>query len=222
MHKRIILVCGHYGSGKTNLALNLAIMMRSRGDEVTLVDMDIVNPYFRSSDYARAMEIQGIEVVAPATAGTTVDAPALTAQMLSVTQTNGRIVIDVGGDDVGAAALGRFAPVLSKREDWEMLYVINKYRKLVDTPAQATALMREIEAASRLKATGVVNNSHLCSLTTAEDILSSVPYAEQTAASAGLPLVMTTAPKTLETQLTGKIADLFPVDILVTLPWNGL
>lgn len=222
MRKRIVLVCGHYGSGKTNLALNLAMTMKSRGDEVTLVDMDIVNPYFRSSDYAHAMDLQGVEVVAPATAGTTVDAPALTARMLSITQTNGRIILDVGGDDAGAAALGRFAPVLSERDDWEMLYVINKYRKLVDTPAQATALLREIEAASRLKATGIVNNSHLCSLTTAEDILASVPYATQTAASARLPLVMTTAPKTLETQLAGKIADLFPVDILVTLPWNEL
>jgi len=221
MLKRINIICGHYGSGKTNLALNLAMDLKRGGAGVVLVDLDIVNPYFRSADYTGLMEKNGIKVISPSTAGTTVDAPALTGEILSVfDKTDDSIIIDVGGDDAGAYALGRFSKRIAAQGGYEMLYVINKFRKLISTPQEAVELLRDVESASSLRATGIVNNSHLCDLTSAQDIMSSIPYAEQTAELAGLPLVMTAVPKKLERELAGKIDNLYPVDIIVKLPWN--
>jgi len=221
MLKRINIICGHYGSGKTNLALNLAMDLKRGGAGVVLVDLDIVNPYFRSANYTGLMEKNGIKVISPSTAGTTVDAPALTGEILSVfDKTDDSIIIDVGGDDAGAYALGRFSNRIAAQGEYEMLYVINKYRKLISTPQEAVELLREVESAGSLRATGIVNNSHLCDLTSAQDILSSIPYAEQTAELAGLPLVMIAVPKKLEQELAGKIENLYPVDIIVKLPWN--
>jgi CO dehydrogenase nickel-insertion accessory protein CooC1 len=221
MFKRLNIICGHYGSGKTNLALNLAFNLQSTGERVTIVDLDIVNPYFRTADYTAMLQSKGIKVISPATAGTTVDAPALTADMLSVLdKTDERIIIDVGGDDAGAFALGRFSKRIYAQGDFGMFFVINKFRKLIATPQEAVELMREVESASGIRATGIINNSHLAGLTTAEDILSSLPYAQQTAKLAGLPLVMTTAPKQLEHELSDRVLNLYPVDIIVKLPWN--
>lgn len=221
MLKRINIICGHYGSGKTNLALNLAMDLKRGGAGVVLVDLDIVNPYFRSADYTGLMEKYGIKVISPSTAGTTVDAPALTGEILSVfDKTDESIIIDVGGDDAGAYALGRFSKRIVDRDDYQMFYVINKFRKLISTSQEAVDLLAEVESASSIRATGIINNSHLCDLTSAQDILSSMSYAERTAELAGLPLVMTAVPKILEQDLAGKIKNLYPVDIIVKLPWN--
>jgi nitrogenase subunit NifH len=221
MFKRIAIICGHYGSGKTNLALNLAVGMQSRGERVTVVDLDIVNPYFRSADYAQMLQSRGIKVIGTGTSGTTVDAPALSAEVLTVfDKTDERIIIDVGGDDAGAFALGRYSKKIYAQGDFDMLYVVNKYRKLISTPQEAVDLLREVESASGVRATGIVNNSHLAGLTTAQDIVSSIPYAQRTAVLAGLPLVMTTAPKELEKALTDDVNNLYPVEIFVKLPWN--
>lgn len=108
--KRITLVCGHYGSGKTNFALNLAVNAAKRGEKITLVDLDIVNPYFRTADYKDELEAAGVNVIAQNLEGTTLDAPALTARMFSIFEESmGRVIVDVGGDDAGATALGRFS-----------------------------------------------------------------------------------------------------------------
>ena len=195
--KRITLVCGHYGSGKTNFSLNLALNAVKRGERITLVDLDIVNPYFRTADYKDELEAAGVNVIA---------------------QNIGRVIIDVGGDDAGATALGRFSRQLNE-SGYDMLCVINKYRKFISDPEEAVEMLAEIEAACRLKATGIVNNSHLGAQTTAQDILASVPYAEKTAELASLPLVCTTAPKSVASELEGKIENLCPVDVLVKLPW---
>lgn len=177
--KRITLVCGHYGSGKTNFSLNLALNAAKRGERITLVDLDIVNPYFRTADYKDELEAAGVNVIAQNLEGTTLDAPALSARMFSVFEESiGRVIIDVGGDDAGATALGRFSRQLNE-SGYDMLCVINKYRKFISDPEEAVEMLAEIEAACRLKATGIVNNSHLGAQTTAQDILASVPYAEK-------------------------------------------
>ena len=217
---RIHIICGHYGCGKTNLALNLALTLRRKGEKVTVADLDIVNPYFRTADYKEVLEKQGVRVICPHSAGTTIDAPQINAEIFSIfDRPEGHVVIDVGGDDAGAAAHGRFNPQIEAAGGCEMLYVVNRYRKLVETPEEAVSLLHEVEAASRLKATGVVNNSHLSSLTTAEDILGSLPYAQEAAREAGLPLVMTTVPLALYEALKGKVENLFPVELLVQPPW---
>lgn len=221
MLNRINIICGHYGSGKTNLALNLAIEMQSKGERVAVIDLDIVNPYFRSADYTELMQSRGIKVISPSTAGTTIDAPGLTASILSAFDSeDSRVVIDVGGDDAGAFALGRFSNQIAASRDYQMLYVINKFRKLTSTPQEAVDLLGEIESAAGLRASGIVNNSHFGPLTTAKDILESQAYAEQVAKLTELPLLMTTAPQTLAKELAGQVENLYPVEIIVKLPWN--
>ena len=216
------IICGHYGCGKTNLALNLAMDLVREGKKVTLVDLDIVNPYFRSSDYEELLEEKGIQLIAPIFAHTNVDMPALPAELESIFSMRDRmVIIDVGGDDAGAVALGRYAHTIRQMGRFSMHYVVNRYRALTTQPEEAVALLREIEAACRLKATGVVNNSHMQDLTTGEDILRSVDYAKKTAELLGLPLVTNTCPRALYPDLSAKVTPLYPVDRYVRPPWEA-
>ena len=216
---RITLVTGHYGCGKTNLSLNLALDFARRGEKCAVVDLDIVNPYFRSSDYDELLEKNGVRLIAPRYARSALDVPSLPAEIYSVFDSiDGRVIIDVGGDDAGATALGRYAAKFAGLE-YTMLYVVNKYRPLTAESGEAAELLSEIETASRLKATAVVNNSHLMGGTTAETILSSVEYAEEAARMLGLPLLFTTAPRAIADKLT--CPDIYPVDIHVRTPWSN-
>ncbi|MGN0544300.1 MAG: ParA family protein [Acutalibacteraceae bacterium] len=217
--KRITLICGHYGSGKTNFALNMAVNAARSGEKITLVDLDIVNPYFRTADYRDELERAGVSVIAQNLEGTTLDAPALTARMFSIFEESmGRVIVDVGGDDAGATALGRFSRQLNE-SGCDMLYVINRFRKFISEPEEAAVLLAEIESACRLKATAIVNNSHLGAQTAADDIITSMPYAEKTAELTKLPLMYTTAPRRIADELEGRVQNLYPVDVLVKLPW---
>lgn len=213
----LTIICGHYGSGKTNLSLNLAIDTAKTGAQVTLVDLDIVNPYFRSSDYSGLLKEHGIRLIAPGSAGTALDVPALPAEIYSVFESKGFVIFDVGGDDAGATALGRFSSRISAH-GYEMLYVINHYRPLASRANDTAELLMEIEAASRLKATGIINNSHLMDDTTEKTILDSVAYAEKTAELLKLPVKMTAVPKHIS--IKKDIPDLYPITIYVRAPWN--
>jgi energy-coupling factor transporter ATP-binding protein EcfA2 len=223
---RFIVVTGHYGSGKTNLSLNLARDLASRHADVTLVDLDIVNPYFRSSDYVKLLETLGVRLVAPTFAGTTLDTPSLSAGVYGALESAGGVVLDVGGDDVGATALGRFSKLIAGVEH-EMMYVINRYRNLTATPAEAAALLPEIERASHLRATGVVNNSHLGRETTLGTVLDSLDFARETADLLGLPLVCTTVPASLAAGLSETpgaatyVENAYPVEVYVRAPWDA-
>ena len=190
---QLTVVCGHYGCGKTNLALNLALEAAQEGGQVTVVDMDIVNPYFRSSEYGELLESRGIRLIAPVFAGTTLDTPTLPPEIYSIFEGGGQVFLDVGGDDAGITALGGLHEQMEEA-GYEMLYVINRYRVLSQKPEEAAALLREIESASRLKATGLVNNSHLGVETKLSTVLDSLPYAEETHRLTGLPLLYSTVP----------------------------
>lgn len=218
--KHITVLYGHSGAGKTNLALNLALLLSAQGEAVTLIDLDVVNPYFRSSDYTALLERRGIRVIAPGSAGTTLDMPALSAAIDGALDgTAGRILIDAGGDDLGAAALGRFAPQIMALGGWSALYIVNSYRILTQSAQEAAALLPGIEARSRLRASGIVNNSHLSAQTTVQDILRALPFAEQVARLTGLPLICTTAPSFLDrSALDGQ--SIFWLDRLVKNPWE--
>lgn len=220
----LTIVTGHYGCGKTNLSINLALDLASRHAEVTLVDLDIVNPYFRSSDYAGMLTARGIEVVSPTFAGTTTDVPSLSAAVYAAFESPGPVVLDAGGDDVGATALGRFASRV-RSTDHDLLYVVNRYRNLTQTPEEAAALLHEIEAASHLEATGVVNNSHLREETTLATVLDSMQFAHDTAALLALPLVCTTVPRRLMPEIPAtpgaeRIENPYPVEVYVRTPWE--
>lgn len=194
MPHSITVICGHYGCGKTNLALNLALEAAKTGAPVTLADLDIVNPYFRSSDHRDLLAAHGVRLIAPVFAGTTLDTPTLPPALASIfAPSSGQVFIDAGGGDAGVTALGGLAGRLLAT-GYRMLYVVNRYRALSQTPAEAASLLEEIETASRLKATGLVNNSHLGVETTLPGLLAAVGFAQETARLTGLPLLFSTAP----------------------------
>ena len=212
--KRILLLSGHYGSGKTNIALSLARLLKQTHERVTIADVDIVNPYFRTSDSRRELEDAGIRLICSEFAGSNVDLPALPASIYAVTDDPTQAaVIDVGGDDRGALALGRLRDRILEEDDYEMLFVINHFRPLTKTPELAMDVMREIEAAGGIPFTAVINNSNLGPETTAQDVLDSAAYASEVCRQSGLPLKMTTVHESLYPQLKGKIENLFPIGL---------
>lgn len=210
--KRITVVSGHYGSGKTNIAVNLALEVKKTHPRVALCDIDIVNPYFRSKDSSDILEKNGIRLICSEYANSNVDIPALPQDMYSIRDDRSLFgILDVGGDDRGALALGRLAPSIREENDFEMLYVVNRFRPLTCDAVSAVEVMREIEAACRLNFTGIINNSNLGRETTLEDVLSSVPYAEEISKITSLPVVKTTVSEKLYIETQGKIPDLFPL-----------
>ncbi len=206
--KRVTLFCGHYGSGKTNIAVNYALHLRRQGLEVTIADLDIVNPYFRSKDSTDVLEAEGVRVIALPFANSSVDLPALPSAAYAVVQDRTRYaVLDIGGDDRGAYALGRFVPYLLEENDYEMLYVVNFQRPLTTTVSDAVEVMREIEGACGLAFTGIVNNTNLGAETTLDLVKGSYRKAEELCKETGLPLFMVTAESSIATE------EMFPLKL---------
>ena len=202
--KRLTLICGHYGSGKTNIALNYALSLKREEGAVTVADLDIVNPYFRTKDSRTELEEAGIRLICSEYANTNVDIPALPPELYSITHDkNHRVVLDIGGDDRGAYALGRFVDAIKAENNYSMVFVANCYRPLTRDVDSTIEIMREIENACKLNFTCIVNNSHLGEYTTAETVTDSFPYIEELCKKTGLPLFMHTAVKEVADKLTG-------------------
>lgn len=218
--KRLTILCGHYGTGKTNVAVNLALSMAGQGQPVTVADLDIVNPYFRTLDSAAAFDAAGIRLICSRFANSNVDIPSLPPDLYAITDDKShRVVIDVGGDDSGAMVLGRLAPAILAEDSYEMLLVVNRYRPLTPDIPSTVEVMGEIEAAAGLRFSGIVNNSNLGVETTAADLLASIDYAAGVAAAAGLPLVATTVEQRLYDELKGEIPDLFSLTLQNNKPF---
>ena len=203
-HKRLTLFAGHYGSGKTNIAVNYALKLAEEGKKVCIADLDIVNPYFRTADSAEELKAAGVELVRPQYANSNVDLPALPAESYRLVQDKTTYgVMDIGGDDRGAYALGRFVPAIKAENDYRMAFVANFCRPLTRTAEEALEIMREIEQACGLTFTCIVNNTNLGNLTTAETVTDSLKLIKQLCDLSGLPLWMHTAEASVATQLTG-------------------
>ncbi len=213
-HKRITLFAGHYGSGKTNIAVNYALALKKSGENVVIADLDIVNPYFRTKDSAEDLQSAGIRLISSAYANTNVDIPALPQELYSITDDRTSCaVLDIGGDDRGATALGRIAPAILQENDYEMLAVVNFYRPLTRTAEEALEVMREVELAAHMPFTGIVNNSNLGEETSAEDILSTHEEALKLCKMCGLPLKFTAAEASLIPALSRELTDVFPLTL---------
>ena len=213
-YKRITLLCGHYGSGKTNIAVNMAMELRKMYERVAVADLDIVNPYFRTLDSRDDFEHAGIRLIVSAYANSNVDIPALPQDMYALTDDPAlHAVVDVGGDDRGAYALGRLSPAIREENNYDMFLVINKYRPLTPDAESTLEIMHEIETAASLPFTGIINNSNLAAETTPETVLNSVSYAEEVSRLSGLPLVLTSAETTVAEGLYGKIDNVFPMHL---------
>ena len=221
--RRITLFAGHYGSGKTNIALNYARMLKRAGEKVAIADLDIVNPYFRTKDSAADLQAEGIDLVVSDFANSNVDFPAMPKEIYALVAPpevgaecltpRAKVIVDVGGDDRGALALGRYVPDIRAEGDYEMLAVVNAARPLTRTARDAVEVLREIEAASQLPFTGIVNNTNLGQQTTAETVLGSRAYADEVAALLGVPVRFTCAAAAIAEELEGKVENLLPLEI---------
>lgn len=159
------VITGHYGSGKTNIAVNLALnAAKNSQKKVFLIDADIVNPYFRSADNEDILKEAGVELIAPMSANTNLDIPSMPATVARVFNTDCEVIWDIGGDDAGAIVLGRYSEDIQK-QGYEMIYVVNFYRPMTESEEDMTELMGEIEKASKLKVSALADNSNLGSET---------------------------------------------------------
>ena len=203
-HKRLTLFAGHYGSGKTNIAVNYAISLAKEGKSVCIADLDIVNPYFRTKDSEAELLEHGITLISPQYANSNVDLPALPAPSYRLVQDTSVFgVMDIGGDDRGAYALGRFADAIKAEGNYRMAFVINKYRPLTSTVEDTVEIMKEIEAASSIRFTCIVNNSNIGGETTKEILLDSVEFAEELSRATGLPIWLHTATENIAKEISG-------------------
>lgn len=196
--KRVNLFCGHYGSGKTNIAINFAFELKEKGLDVAIADIDIVNPYFRTKDSEDDLKSAGIQVISLPFANSNVDLPSLPGEVYSLVQQHTKYaVFDIGGDDRGAYALGRYTPFILEENDFDMFFVVNFYRPLTTTAIEAFEVLKEIESACGIPFTGIINNSNLGVETCTEDIEKTMSKAQELAVLAGIPLVRTTAEKSI-------------------------
>lgn len=212
-HKRLTLFAGHYGSGKTNIAVNYALQLAKEGKKVCIADLDIVNPYFRTADSAKELHSAGVDLISPQFANSNVDLPALPAEAYRLVQDKeSYAVMDIGGDDRGAYALGRYVPAIKEENNYRMVFVANCYRPLTATAEEALEVMREIEAACNLTFTDIINNSNLGAQTTAETVLESLPYIKKLSRLSGLSVFAHTAETRVAQKLKG-IESVFPLQL---------
>ncbi len=216
--KRVTLFAGHYGSGKTNIAVNYALYLRSLGLPVALGDLDIVNPYYRAKDSQAELEAAGIRVIASAYANSNVDVPAIPQEMYALTEDRQtHAVLDIGGDDRGALALGRYMPAIAEENNYAFVFVYNRSRPLTRDAKSALAIMREIEAACGLPFTGIVNNTNLGRETVPETILASIDSVRELEQLSALPLLFTAVRSDLAPLLPHDIGEIFPIALQKTI-----
>ena len=216
--RRVTLFAGHYGSGKTNIAVNYALYLRSLGKPVALGDLDIVNPYYRAKDSQAELEAAGIRVIASAYANSNVDVPAIPQEMYALTEDRETFaVMDIGGDDRGALALGRYMPAIAEENDYDMLFVYNRSRPLTRDAQSALGVMREIETACGLPITAIVHNTNLGRETTVQTILDARDTIRELCGLSGLPLLFTAVRSDLAPTLPDDIGEIFPLKLQKTI-----
>ncbi len=218
--KRVTLFSGHYGSGKTNIAVNYALGLRKEGLKTLIADLDIVNPYFRTRDSESALNEAGVDIVVSSYANTNVDVPALPEEMYRIIDDKEtHAVVDVGGDDRGALALGRLAPKLMEENDYEMVFVMNFFRPLTRTAEQLVKVLREVETASGMKVTALLNNSNLGQATEIEDIVKTDALSKEVSEKTGLALLGTTVREDLLLHIKGKVFNPMPIRLHFRDEW---
>lgn len=217
-YKRITLIMGHYGSGKTNIAVNLAYDLKKQYNNVAIADLDIVNPYFRTKDSEEIFKNDGIRLICSEYANSNVDIPSMPSDVYSLIHDKTlKAIIDVGGDDRGALAIGRLSDALKQENDYEMLFVINTFRPLTRDAESLIEVLNEIEIASKMRFTGLINNSNLGKETTKEDVLSSVKIAKELSEKTGLKIAFTTVKEELYNELKEEIENLVPLKLQKTV-----
>lgn len=190
--KRYYVIIGNFGSGKTELALNMAFEARLKGEKVTLVDIDVINPYFRSTERKAELDAAGIRLISPNFTSSGVEVPSIPPEIFSVFSDNSDVVIfDVGGDPVGSIAMGQYYGYFKELENFEVWYVINVRRPLSSGTQENLEMIGKIQGVSRLKVTGIINNTNLAHETTEEDIFDGLEVTREVSEQTGFPIIGT-------------------------------
>lgn len=218
--KRVTVFMGHYGSGKTNVSVNYALALAKLKKPVSIYDLDIVNPYFRTADAQKTLCEGGVELVVSPFAQTNVDIPAMNAKSYKmIDDLSSYAVADIGGDDRGALALGRFSEKLKEENNYDALLVLNKFRPETRDIDGAIAIIEEIERTGKLGFTGIVNNANLGAETTVESVLSGLEFAKELSKITGLPVKFTAVRKDLICGEIKKIKEILPVNPIKYGDW---
>lgn len=222
--QKYIVLIGHFGSGKTELALALARRLGRERGRTALVDLDIVNPYFRSSEHERLLTEEGIDVVTPSFAHSTVDVPALPADVHKVFDSDRyrHVIFDVGGDAAGATALGRYRPFIQPlRDQMRVYYVVNPLRPLTATEDAICALLSRMEARARVEADSIVNNANLQRETTAQDLIGAQALLERVSKRLSIPVGMVAGYGRLRAELPEAMREIyFPIEPMMLPEWQ--
>ncbi len=220
--KRLTVFVGDYGSGKTEVALNFALMLKRHEERVKIVDLDIVNPYFRTREAAGVLLAAGIELIAPTGEQTWADLPIILPSVAgAVHDASASVVLDVGGEAAGSRVLGSLFD--SKDEiDYDLLAVLNVNRPFTADVESAERVLRKIEDASGLLVTGLVSNTHLLSRTTPEMVLTGCEVAESLAKRLGVDVRFVSVEKSVATELdrSSFSAPIFVITRHILLPWE--
>lgn len=207
MDKRIHIIAGHYGSGKSEISVNFAIKLSQRGEKVLFADMDIINPYFRSNEARNILEKHGINVITTKFANSNVDVPALTGELSKyLADRNYNIVMDLGGDDAGALVVGRYRNEI-RDEEAALYFVINCFRPETTSISGVIKILNEIREASRMEVDYLINNSHLMEATTINDIKKGMGFAFEVRNATNIPIAFHTIMKNDTIKLDNSIKE---------------
>ena len=220
--QKVIVVIGAYGSGKSEYAINLANRYRKKLDKVILVDLDVVNPYFRSRDVREKFADDGIEVIAPDGEFKHADLPMLSPRIMGAVQNNDTLVIlDVGGDPAGCRTLARYVPTIQKR-GYEMHFVINTKRPFTNSALEIERMKEQLEGVSRLQITELICNTNLMSETTPEIIENGIKEIHKIEKKFNLPfrnfLVLQPNKNSIPDEIAGKKR--IVLDYFLNKPWE--
>ena len=222
MSKRIKIFVGSFGSGKTEIAINYSIYCRKSHTQVAIVDLDIVNPYFRTREEKNTLNLKGVKVVAPEGKLTYTDIPLISPEIKGLIQNSDyHLILDVGGDDIGTVVLGNFRYFI-KDLDYEMLLVVNPYRPFTQSIPQIKQMAQEIENSSRLKISGIISNPNLSRQTDEKIIKQGHILIKQASQKLNLPIKFICIDERFSKKIKQENFEepIFYIKRFMNLPWN--
>lgn len=217
---RIRIITGHYGSGKTEFSVNYAVKLAKLKDKVAISDLDIVNPYFRSREKADMLESIGIKVIGSSLKGLGTDVPGVSPAIAGPLQDKSfEAILDVGGDPIGARALGRYNSYFREGE-YDMLFVINANRPETQTVEKTIEYLKNIEKTARAKVTGLVNNTHMLKETTVEDVMRGQRLVDAVSEKLNIPIKYVSCMEHIAKELPNDIkGEIFPIELHMREDW---
>lgn len=218
---RIRIFTGHFGSGKTEIAINYAINLVSEGRKVAIVDLDIVNPYFCTRGIKAELEEKGVRVIASDPNLSNAELMVVPAEVLAVFNDKSyEVVMDIGGDEQGAVVLGQYNKYF-REETYDMYFVINNNRPLTANNDDIEDYIRSIQLTSRIKVTHLISNTNMSYETSAEDVIKGDKVVSRLSEKLGIPHIYTVCRRDLIDQVQGKVeGGLYPIDIFIKPPWR--